>query len=208
MILFRASAIGKIMTEPKSKSEILSVGAKTELRAMAKEMVYGYDREFSSKYTEKGLRVEDESIELYNTVNFTEFTKNKERRSNEWVTGECDIYSPAKIVDIKSSWSLDTFPTTAEEAEDKGYEWQGRVYMWLWDVPSFEVAHCLVTTPDDLIGYERPEIHIVDHINPALRVTVCRYERDPAIEQRMAEKVDAARAYIEAYVKQIAQEHA
>lgn len=207
MIKFRASAIGKIMTEPKAKDEILSVGAKTELRAIAKEMVYGYDREFSSKYTEKGLRVEDDSIELFNTVHFGQYQKNTERRTNDWVTGECDIVGAEKIVDIKSSWSLETFPTTADEAHDKDYEYQGRVYMWLWDKPSFEVAFCLVNTPDDLVGYEPPEIHYVDHIDPALRVTTVRYERDPSIEERMKKKVEAARVFIAEYVKQIAAEH-
>ena len=38
---FRASSIAEIMTEPKSKSEVLSAGAKTAIEKLAKQFVYG-----------------------------------------------------------------------------------------------------------------------------------------------------------------------
>lgn len=234
---FRASSLGKIMAEAQSidtdllnedtaviarkvkktdedkailaplKERSLSAGAKTYLDQLAKEFVYGYEATISGKYLEKGLMVEDESIELYNSVFFTSHVKNTERRSNEWIMGECDIAAPDKIIDIKSAWSLDTFPVTAAQAKDTGYEWQGRAYMWLWDKPSFEVAWCLVDTPPDLIGYEDESLHYVSHINPAMRVTIVRYERDRALEEKIKLKVQAANAYIEAAVRQIAVEH-
>lgn len=196
------------MTEAKSKDEPLSVGAKTEIESMAKQLVYGYDEQFTSKYTEKGTLVEDEAIALYNSVFFTSYTKNTERKSNDWVTGECDIAAPTKIIDIKSPWSLSTFPATAAAGRDKDYEWQGRVYMWLWDRPEFEIAYCMVNTPQELIGYEREEIHYVDQIPEVLRVTCVRYQRDPALEDRIKFKVEAANKYLDQIVKQIAAEHA
>jgi hypothetical protein len=128
------------------KEQSLSAGAKTYLDTLAKEFVYSYERTISSKYLEKGLMVENDSIELYNSVFFTSLEKNTERRDNEWITGECDIAAPRKIIDIKSAWSLDTFPATALQAHDADYEWQGRAYMWLWEKPEFEVAWCLVWT--------------------------------------------------------------
>lgn len=234
---FRASSLGKIMAEAQSidpdlldedtaviarkvkktdedkailaplKDRSLSAGAKTYLDQLAKEFVYGYESTISGKYLEKGLMVEDESIELYNSVFFTSHVKNTERRHNEWIVGECDIAAPDKIIDIKSAWSLETFPVTAAQAKDTGYEWQGRAYMWLWDKPSFEVAWCLVDTPPDLIGYEDESLHYVSHINPAMRVTIVRYERDRALEEKIKLKVQAANAYIEAAVRQIAAEH-
>lgn len=196
------------MTEAKAKDEPLSVGAKTEIESMAKQLVYGYDEVFTSKYTEKGTMVEEESIALYNSVFFTSHVKNTERKSNDWVTGECDIAAPAKIIDIKSPWSLSTFPATAAAGRDKDYEWQGRVYMWLWDRPEFEVAYCLVNTPQELIGYEREELHYVDQIPEVLRVTRVQYQRDPALEDRIKFKVEAANKYLDQLVKQIADEHA
>lgn len=195
------------MTDPKGKDEILSVGAKTELAHMAKEIVYGFTRQFSSKYTEKGIQVEQDSIDLYNAVHFTNYVKNTERKTNDWITGECDIFTGHSIIDIKSSWSLDTFPAFSADGEDKVYEWQMRAYMMLWDVDAAEVAYCLVDTPDELVGYEPPEYHYVSQIPEILRVTKVSYKRDQALEDKIKIKVDAANAYLDALVHQIAKEH-
>jgi hypothetical protein len=205
---FRAHAIGLLMTEPKLKSETLSAGAKTYVESLAKQLVYGYDNEVSSKYLEKGLAVEEQAIALYNEVHFTNYSKNTQRVSNEWVQGEADIVTPTRIIDIKSSWSLPTFPATSAAAVDRGYEWQVRTYMWLYDKPEAEVAHCLVSTPDDLIGYESPDLHYVDHIEPALRVTSVHYTRETDLEERIKTKVEEARKYLDQVVQQIALEHA
>jgi len=204
---FRAHCLAEIMTDPKGKDEVLSVGAKTAVLKMAKELVYGYDERISSKYMEKGIAVEDQAIELVNSVFFTNYKKNTERKSNDWITGECDIATPSKIIDIKSSWSLATFPAIPESGKDKTYEWQGRAYMWLWDVDAFEVHYCLVNTPDELIGYEDQSLHYVDHIAPEMRVTRLCYTRDKALEEKMAQKVEAARIYMGELVQQIASTH-
>jgi len=82
MIKFRASSLAEIMTDPKGKDEVLSVGAKSAISKMAKEFVYGYDEKISNKYMEKGILVEDKSIELLNSVLFTDFKKNTERKTN------------------------------------------------------------------------------------------------------------------------------
>lgn len=203
----RASSLGKIMTEPKSKSETLSVGAKTYVEDLAKEHVYGFVRQFSSKECDKGLIVEDQSIALLNEVLFASYTKNTERKTNDWITGECDIFTGKKIIDVKSPWSLQTFPATVFAGRDSGYEWQLRSYMWLWDVDESEIAYCLVTTPDELIRFEPTDIHYVDHIDPALRVTRVPYSRDLALEEKIKVKVDACRAYFDEVVQTIAEEH-
>jgi len=186
----------------------LSAGAKTYVEALAKEFVYGYDELISGKYMDKGLIVEDESIALYNSVFFTSHKKNTERKTNEWITGECDIAVPSKIIDIKSSWSLPTFPATSAAGRDKGYEWQGRAYMWLWNVELFDIAYCLVNTPPELINYEQEELHYVEHITPELRITIVPYQRDLTLEEKIKTKVEAARAYMDATVLKIANEHA
>jgi hypothetical protein len=204
---FRASGLGLIMTDPKGKDETLSAGAKTEVEKLAKQLVYGYDDVISSKYCDKGIQVEDTSIELYNSVFFTNYKKNTERKTNDWITGECDIFTGTGIIDIKSSWSLPTFPATSRSGQDKGYEWQGRAYMMLWDVDQFEIAYCLVDTPEDLIGWESESLHIVGHINEALRVTRVHYERDKALEDKIKTRVEAANKYMTEMVHQIAEEH-
>lgn len=207
MIKIRASALGDLMTDPKEKTEILSKGAKTVLDNMAKEFVYGFNEVISGKYMEKGIIVEDQAIELYNSVFFTNYKKNTERKTNDWLTGECDIFTGDKIIDIKSSWSLPTFPATAEEGRDKGYEWQLRAYMMLWNVDEAEIAYCMVNTPDELIKFEQEELHFVDHIPEHLRVTIVPYKREKELENKIKVKVEAAREYLANKVKQINQQH-
>lgn len=206
-LIFRASSLADIMTEPKSKSDKLSVGAKTAITKMAKEAVYGYDERITSKPMTKGIQCEDQSIELLNSVLFASHAKNTERKANEWITGECDIFTGSKIIDIKSSWSLATFPALAEDGENKTYTWQLAAYMWLWDVDSAAIAYCLVSTPEELIGYEDPKLHIVDHIAPELRVTLLHQERDKAMEAKIVEKVEAGREYYRQVIERIANEH-
>lgn len=207
MIHIRASALGDIMTDAKEKNEALSKGAKTVLEKMAKEFVYSYNEVISGKYMDKGIIVEDESIELYNRVFFTDYKKNTERRTNDWVTGECDIFTGSKIIDIKSSWSLPTFPATRTAGMDKGYEWQLRAYMMLWNVDYSELAYCMVNTPDELIKFEQEELHYVDAIDEALRVTIVPYERDRDLEEKIKFKVDAARQYLAQIVEEIKSQH-
>lgn len=196
----------KAMLEP-LKAKSLSAGAKTAVEKMAKEFVYGFTETFSSKYTDKGLLVEPDSLALYNSVFFSSHEKNTERKTNEWVTGECDIFTGRKIIDLKSSWSLLTFPATSASGRDSAYEWQLRAYMMLWDVDTSEIAYCLVDTPEELIGFDPVEIHQVSHINPVLRVTRVAVEREEALEERIKVKVEAARRYLDEVVQRIAEEH-
>ena len=103
---------------------------------------------------QKGIDCEQASIDLLNTAEFRfskPYIKNTERKSNDWITGECDIYDPESrlIRDIKTSWSMYTFPLFDTECKD--YEWQMRGYMWLWDCDTASVDYCLVDTPEHLI---------------------------------------------------------
>jgi hypothetical protein len=208
MILFHPSSLGKIMTNARSnKPEDLSVGAMTYCRQLAKEFVYGYRGTVSTKQMEKGIICEDESIALYNDVFFTNFVKNTQRKKNDWLTGECDIDTGTKIVDIKTSWSLSTFPCVKSDAYDSDYEWQGRSYMMLWDRPIFELAFCMVSTPLELIGYEDEAAHIVDHIDPTLRVTTAEYRREMDKEELIKIKATSARKYIDEIIDQITRDH-
>ena len=201
-MLIRCSSLGKIMAEPKTKAEgILSKGAKTYLTGLAKEVVYGYREEISSKAIEKGIRCEQESIDLYNSVFFESLQKHTGRLSNDCITGEPDLVKPDMGIDIKTSWSLLTFPALPEDCSD--YEWQARGYMCLFDKPRWDIAFCMVDTPDDLIGYERLDIHKVSEIDPQLRVTVVTYHRDADKEARMLEKARAAQIYIQETIERI-----
>lgn len=207
-LLIRCSQLSNIMTDPKAKGELLSVGAKTYLLNLAKQAIYGYEEEVSAKYTEKGIIVEDESIRLYNYVNFESLAKNTERRENEWITGECDLVVPGvRGIDIKSSWSLATFPVIPADCDCKEYEWQDRGYMMLWDVPEWETAYCMVDTPEELIGYESEALHSVSHIPQHMRITSITYKRDLSLERKIMWKCAAAQAYYTEAVRMILSAH-
>ena len=206
-LVFRASSLSDLMTEPKAKSETLSAGAKTAVIKMAREALYGYTTRIQSKYLTKGIQCEDESIGLLNQVLFTDYKKNTERRHNDWITGEADLVCDDCIRDIKTSWSLETFPIIAELGEDKGYFWQMQAYMWLWDKPRAEVCYCMVNTPEELVGYEDKTLHIVNHIPPEMRVTRVFIERDNALEDKIKSKVEAAREFYFKIIEQVAKEH-
>lgn len=185
----------------------LSAGAKTELKSIAKEFVYGFHKVVTTKYMSKGLAVEDKCIELYNNVLFTNYKKNKIRKNDSLLTGEVDIDTGKRIIDIKASWDWDTFPAVSEDGIDSMYEWQGRGYMRLWDRDEFENAFCMVDTPDELLRYEQPELHIASHIPPNMRVTRVEYFRDMNLEKKIEIKVHAAQEYLANMVAQIAVEH-
>ncbi len=112
----RCSALGKIMTESRSKSEVLSQTAKTYIQELVLEDVYGIKKEFSSRYTDKGNIQEDESIELAARVLDLPFcTKNDEYFENEFIKGTPDLILEDEIIDIKCSWDGTTFPWFEDE---------------------------------------------------------------------------------------------
>jgi len=80
-------------------TKTLSAGAKTYIKKLAKEFVYGFTEQISNKYLDKGIKVENDSIELYNRVFKTKYEKNTERKTNQWLTGECDVFTGTKIIE-------------------------------------------------------------------------------------------------------------
>lgn len=238
--IFRCSSIGKLMTEPVSideslrtpeiqsiidskkrsdedkallaslKLKTLSVGAKTYIRELASQEIFGIDFEVSSKQMEKGIEVEDESIAMLSRVRGINLTKNKERRANEFISGECDVFDLGRNVghDTKSSWSASTFPILPMDCVDSLYEWQMRGYMSLWNANQWEVNYCLVDTPDRLIGFEPMQMHMVSHIPEHHRVTSWIVERDMNLEIAMFEKIKIARVYFEKVISEFHTTHA
>lgn len=197
----RCSAIGRLMTEPKTKAEgPLSVGAKTAIREIAMQDILGVQFEISDRKLQKGIEVEGEAIALLNRVRGLDLVKNAERRTDEYLTGEADLFDVVRRRghDLKSAWSAQTFPGCVEDvaaAQRVLYEWQMRGYMRLWDADEWEINYALVNTPEHLIGYEPPTLHYVDHIAEAHRITTWTVKRDAEKEAAIVEKVKHARIY-------------
>jgi hypothetical protein len=78
----------------------------------------------------------------------------------------------------------------------------------LYDVGRWDIANCLVNTPEHLIGYESEDLHVFDHVDDTLRITTISYQRDAELEKKMRAKAAAAQQAIEQFIEQITKDHA
>lgn len=198
-LIVRCSSLHKIMTKSRVKGA-LSETAKSYVHDQAKEIFYGIGSKIEGKYLDKGIRNENMAIKMVNDVRFMDYRKNDIRQTNEWLTGECDIEGDNTIIDVKCSWSFDTFPAFDYEAEKmlkkSGYDWQVRGYMLLYNKPEAEVVWCMTSTPDDLLSpWDDTNVHKVDHIDPELRMTGVKVKRDKEIEKQMFAQYELANQY-------------
>lgn len=187
------------------KEKSLSAGAKTELKTMAKEFLFGYHKTVETKFMDKGLACEDRAIALLNHLWFKNYKKNTVRVEDEYLTGECDIDDGDETIDTKVAWDLSTFPALSEDAHDPMYLWQGVAYMRLYNKERHTVAYVMLDTPDELIKpWDQIELHKVEHRLPLhMRVTAITYERDMALEEKMINKLIVAREYLANIIAQI-----
>ena len=202
-MIFRCSSLAKLMTNPRNKSESLSETAKSYIKQLAKENFYGYTSKIETKQMRKGTEYEMESIALVNSVWFgSNFVKNQLRETQGYLSGHPDIITDDSIIDIKTSWSLETFPALAEDADS--YEWQVRGYMHLFNKPRAFVIFCMIDTDDDLLSdWDNRDIHKVSHIDPTKRITVVQYDRDDLLEELMLSRLRDASEFYSQYMQQL-----
>jgi len=217
MIQFRCSGLGKLMTSPRSKGEVLSETAKTFIEDVFREKEYGIYKDISSRYTDKGIQMEDEAIVLAGNVLGWELNvnKNEERLKNEWITGIPDINTETLLADIKCSWSGSTFPFFEDELPNKDYFWQLQGYMMLTGHLQAELVYCLMNTPQQIVEDEVRRMHWklnlleedldvreavqcqhnFDHLSDNLRIKRFIVEGNIDAENRIKEKVEQANEY-------------
>lgn len=201
-MLIRCSSLHRLMTEPKLKADKEAGNLSATAISLVKEMVisdlFGVSFFGGNKYTEKGNEMEDEAIFLSGKIRNEFFIKNEERRSNDFLTGECDIHWNPTI-DTKCSWSASTHPFLLDDAQKKvkesGYDWQGQGYMILYGSESHEVDFWLLPCPEHLIKpyddvYELTQ-RIID-IPEQQRVTTVIVEKDKHAEERIMLKHEKA----------------
>ena len=212
----RCSSLGRIMTNPRSKSEMLSETAKTCIEELVLENELGISKEFWSRYTDKGLQVEDEAIQLAADVLGWGFVmKNTERFKNDWITGEPDVNTDTLLADVKSSWDGSTFPFFDSELKNKNYYWQMQGYMWLTGKQVSELVYCLVDTPLEIVEDEVRRAHwkagLIDesldlreavqsqhsfaHIPNHLRIKRFIVERDESAIEAIKTRIEQCREY-------------
>ena len=165
MLKIRCSALGKIMTNSRSKSEVLSKTCKTYLQELAIEEMYGIKKEFSSRYTDKGNIVEREAIDLaQENLDFGFMYKNEEHFNNDFLTGTPDVNTDSILLDVKSSYDGTTFPWFATEIPNKDYYFQLMGYMALCNKRKSILAYCLINTPSEIVEDEVRRAHWSSHL--------------------------------------------
>jgi hypothetical protein len=213
----RASSAGKIMTDPRSKSETLSETCKTYCQNWVRENLYDRRKEFVSKHTDKGLAVEDQAIDYAAFVlNWGLPTKNQDVFTDAELLGTPDLVLPDFIVDIKCSWDCFTFPLFDTAVPNKDYYWQMQTYMALTDKPAAVLAYILMDAPEHLIerearfasfnaGLTEIDMDLYDQVKAkmtysnmpdALRVKTFRIERNEADITALRNRVLVCREYI------------
>ena len=222
MLKVRSSSIGKIMTNSRSKSEVLSKTCKSYLQELAIEEMYGIKKEFSSRYTDKGIEVERNSIDLVQEVcDFGFMYKNEEHFENDYITGTPDVNTDNCLLDVKSSYDASTFPWFAEEIPNKDYFYQLQGYMALTGKRKSILAYCLVNTPyqivEDEIRREHWKHHLIDesdelradveakhnfdHIPPQKRIRIFEVRYDKDVVKAIYERVEQCREYYQTLIQ-------
>ena len=213
----RCSAIGKIMTTPRSKGEVLSQTTKSYIKELVLEHKYGIRKEINSRYLDKGNMVENESIELTERVlDLDLIVKNESYFENEFICGTPDIIMGDTIIDVKSSWSAHTFPFFLdEELPNKDYYYQLQGYMALTGATKGMVVYCLINTPEEIVldeirrtSWSRHELdvteeteaevrqqHEFDHIPEVNRVKAYHIERNEDVIQAIYDRVNECKIY-------------
>jgi len=140
------------MTGGRDKSDPLGETCKSYLDEIIIYLKYGIRKDVTSKYLEKGLLAETDSIGLLLAIDGIIYSKNSKRFDNGVITGEPDIILEDKIIDVKSSWDL--FSHIKNKKVNPRYEWQLLGYMELTGIKKAEVIHLLVDTPETLVTDE------------------------------------------------------
>ena len=126
----------------------------TYCQTWLKENLYSRRKEFTSKFTEKGLIVEDNSLDyIAEQLGYGMLIKNEKFFEDEYFTGTPDIILKDHLIDVKNSWDCFTFPLFAVEP-DKSYYYQAQVYMHLTEIKRYKLIYVLSDTPSHLIEKE------------------------------------------------------
>jgi hypothetical protein len=189
----RASALGKLMTSPRSKSETLSQTTKSYLEEWVKEQIYGVKKQINSKYLQKGLALEDQAIEFYSVAMDKDFMiKNLDHFEDDFFTGTPDCMHEGIVYDFKTSWDCFTFPLFDQEP-DMWYYYQLQVYMHLTGLRKAKLVYTLQDTPDYLT-HEEPVSYA--HVDNSYRVKEFEIDYDPIVIETAKAKVLECREYV------------
>ncbi|WP_104500315.1 hypothetical protein [Acinetobacter indicus] len=204
MKLFRCSSLHKLIGDGRSKAAVISDTAKSAIRDIVKEDLYGFRSFTGNQYTQKGNLLEDLAIEMSGKMRFRNYQKHVGRVENELITGECDVLDLERklIIDTKCTWDIGTHPFFMDEAIEKvkkvGYDIQMQAYMWLYDCEVANIDFWLFPCPPELLkDWDDIDqlVHLVEKIDIRERKTTVVIERDEAIIQKIKDKIPHCQEY-------------
>lgn len=159
--------------EPFKDTEPLSKTAKSYLKKYYAYLKYGKwsaSLDKGNKYTNKGKLGEPKSIELISMLDNWQYYKNQERFDDDFLTGEPDIihFAPdgVYIIDVKTSWDIETFMDVLGSDLSPLYWWQMQGYFALTDAQKGEVSYCLVDTPESILLKEK--YYLAERLNASI----------------------------------------
>ncbi len=198
--------------------------AKTYCKDWMKGQLYNSHTEIKSKYLDKGNIMEDESIDfIAEQLDLGFLLKNELHFHDEFMQGTPDIILNDLVIDVKNSWDCYTFPLFDSDIPNMDYYWQLQAYMNLTNRPKAKLIYCLLDTPEHLIsntarwdsinqGFEEMEKHIYEKhhnnltysgVKNELKIKVFDIERNDDDIQKIKDRVEMCRDYIEWLLKQI-----
>ena len=190
----RASASGKIMTNARSKSELLSETTKTYVKEWLIEKIYGIRKEIKSKYLTKGLKLEDTAIDK--TIEWLDlpFTlKNEKFFEDDFFCGTPDLIVDNVVYDIKCSWDAFTFPLFENEIPNKDYFYQLQVYMHLTGCKKAVLTYVLLNTPEELTYEDK---HNYDNMDKKYRIKTFEIDYSEEVIADLQQRVTNIREYL------------
>lgn len=159
--LIHCSSLGKLMTEPRNKSDKeannLSETAKNHLIEVYAEVLYDFKRDNSNKYTNKGNVCEPKAI-----LELSDFTgifmqKNESKVSNDWFVGTPDVIVEEKriIFDTKCCYDWITLLENIKDGvlDENHAQIQGYLDCLGWDTGY--IAKILLDHPEEDIEREK-----------------------------------------------------
>lgn len=191
----RASASGQIMTNARAKKDLFSKTTLTFVEDWLKESIYGHRKEFSSKQTEKGIKLEDEAIDKsISWLDLPFILKNEKSFEDEYFTGTPDLIMEDEVLDIKCSWDAFTFPLFETELPTKDYFYQMQVYMHLTGKTKGRVVYVLLNTPEELNKYGFNADY--SKVDTKYRIKTFDVEYDETVIEDLKGRIEKIREYL------------
>ena len=180
--------------------------------------------EFTSKYTDKGIIMEDTAIDfIAEYLKLGMLFKNEISKEDDYMMGTNDVDIPNLIIDIKNSWSWETFPLLELKLPEYKYWWQMQGYLHLFNKNRGKVIYVLSDTPQHLIerearnycffnGYEEMDMDIYNEFHKKLtyqdlpdnyKIKIFDVEKDKKSIEKVKKRVIECRKYIETLIKEL-----